>query len=187
MITVDDAQWADLPSLRFLVYLSRRIADLPIAMVVAMRPPHERAGPLAEISAGRGGERVLPRPLTPEAVAALSVRDGVQAATEVARAVHAASGGNPFLAGLLIDELETRGLALTDPSTAGVVGGLGPSAIFGALLARLPVDAITLANVAAVLGARTDPGNGQRCRRSVRGSAGRCRGRARNRACDDGR
>lgn len=39
LITVDDAHWADLSSLRFLVYLSRRIADLPIALVVATRPP----------------------------------------------------------------------------------------------------------------------------------------------------
>ena len=40
LITVDDAQWADPPSLRFLGYLARRIADLPIALVVA----HPAAG-----------------------------------------------------------------------------------------------------------------------------------------------
>ena len=39
LITVDDAQWADQPSLRFLGYLARRVADLPIALVVATRPP----------------------------------------------------------------------------------------------------------------------------------------------------
>lgn len=35
LITVDDAQWTDLLSLRFLVYPSRRVADLPIMMVIA--------------------------------------------------------------------------------------------------------------------------------------------------------
>ena len=34
---VDDAQWADGPSLRFLAYLAERLADLPIALVVSMR------------------------------------------------------------------------------------------------------------------------------------------------------
>jgi energy-coupling factor transporter ATP-binding protein EcfA2 len=40
LITVDDAQWADLPSLRYLGYLARRLGDLQIALVVATRPPH---------------------------------------------------------------------------------------------------------------------------------------------------
>ncbi|CAN5319772.1 hypothetical protein BH24ACT9_BH24ACT9_04500 [soil metagenome] len=157
LITVDDAQWADLPSLRFLVYLSRRIADLPIALVVGTRPPYERSSPLGELTAGRNGERIMPKPLSPEAVAALSVRHGVAPAAAVVAAVHVASGGNPFLAKLLVDELEVRGLALDDPGTAAAVGSLGPRPIFGALLARLPPDAIALADAAAVLGAHSEP------------------------------
>ena len=31
---VDDVQWADRPSLRFLAYLADRIADLPLLLVV---------------------------------------------------------------------------------------------------------------------------------------------------------
>src|SRR3712207_2184568 len=34
LISVDDAQWADVPSLRFLGYLARRLVDLPIALVI---------------------------------------------------------------------------------------------------------------------------------------------------------
>ena len=37
VMLVDDAQWADQPSLRFLAYLAQRIADLPIALVVTVR------------------------------------------------------------------------------------------------------------------------------------------------------
>src|SRR4051794_19877298 len=37
LLVVDDAQWADEPSLRFLVYLLGRIADQPIALLVAAR------------------------------------------------------------------------------------------------------------------------------------------------------
>lgn len=156
LITVDDAQWADHASLRFLLYLSRRIGDLPIALVVATRPPNERSGPLVELSGGRGGERLLPRPLSAGAVATLSLRRGVPAAGEVVTAVHTASGGNPFFAGQLLDDIQARGMALDDAGTASAVGGLGPSAISRTLLAGLAPDARALANAAAVLGARSD-------------------------------
>jgi predicted ATPase len=35
---VDDAHWADAPSLRFLAYLVNRIADLPVFLALAVRP-----------------------------------------------------------------------------------------------------------------------------------------------------
>jgi DNA-binding CsgD family transcriptional regulator len=157
LITVDDAQWSDLPSLRFLGYLSRRIADLPIAVVIGTRPPQERAGPLAELTAARDLERVEPRPLSEDAVAALGASRGEAPAPAVTAAVHAASGGNPFLATVLLDELERRHLAPSDPATAGEVGGLGPSAISRTMLARLPADATALATAAAVMGGRAEP------------------------------
>ena len=37
LLAVDDAQWADEPSLRFLAYLGRRAESLPLALVVAAR------------------------------------------------------------------------------------------------------------------------------------------------------
>ena len=157
LITVDDAQWSDLPSLRFLSYLGRRVADLPITLVVATRPPVERTGPLAELTDGRAGDRILPRALSQAAIAELGARDGVAPAEPVASAVHAASGGNPFLAGLLLDELAAAGRRLDDPATAAAVRGLGPSTVSRALLARLSPDAIALAGGAAVLGTRSAP------------------------------
>ena len=42
LLVLDDVHWFDAPSLRFLVYLARRLRDLPVAMVVATRPD-ERA------------------------------------------------------------------------------------------------------------------------------------------------
>ena len=155
LITVDDAQWSDLPSLRFLVYLSRRIADLPIALVVASRPPTDSSGPLAELSAARDLERVEPRPLSAAAIRELA--GGADPAPEVVAAVHAATGGNPFLATTLLDELGRRGLSAADAGTADRVGGLGPSAISRALLSRLGPEAGRLAAAAAVLGLRAEP------------------------------
>ncbi len=157
LITVDDAQWADLSSLQFLVYLSRRIADLPIALVVATRPPAENAGPLAHLSVSRQAERMLPRPLSLEALAELITARGVRPAWAVVTALHSASGGNPFLARVLVDELDALALPLDLDQTAERVGKLGPSTVFRAALGRLPAEAVRLAGAVAILGTGSDP------------------------------
>ncbi|MDT7782001.1 MAG: hypothetical protein QOF58_420, partial [Pseudonocardiales bacterium] len=149
LITVDDAHWADLSSLQFLVYLSRRIADLPIALVVATRPA-DNSGPLAQLSVS--ADRLLPRPLTTEALEVL-----VDGHPEVVKALHAASGGNPFLTEVLVDELKALGLPLEAAETATKIGGLGPSTVFRATLGRLPANAVALAGAIAVLGSHADP------------------------------
>ncbi|MFD1147705.1 AAA family ATPase, partial [Saccharothrix hoggarensis] len=157
LITVDDAQWADLSSAQFLVYLSRRIADLPIALVVATRPPAANAGPLAQLSVSRQAERLLPRPLTPHGLGELVAARGVRPAPEVVAALHAAGAGNPFLTGVLVDELDALGLPLDAPDTAAEVAKLGPSTVFRATLGRLPAESVRLAGAAAVLGTGADP------------------------------
>ena len=49
LVAVDDAQWADEPSLSFLAFLQRRLEELPIALIDGTRPaglarPHRRPG-----------------------------------------------------------------------------------------------------------------------------------------------
>ncbi len=156
LITVDDAHWADLSSLHFLVYLSRRIEDLPITLVVATRPA-ANTGPLAQLSDARRAERLLPRPLTPDALADLVAARGVRPHPTVVAALHEASAGNPFLVRVLVDELDALGLPLDVPPTADRVGKLGPTTVFRAVLGRLPPDAVRLAGAAAVLGTGSDP------------------------------
>lgn len=157
LITVDDAQWSDQPSLRFLSYLSRRVADLPIALVVATRPPSGGTGPLTELTVSRHVERLLPHPLTEAAVAAFSTSAGAAPCPEVVSATHAACGGNPFLTGALLDELVTAGHDVTDPASAGVVAGLGPSTVSRAMLSRLSEQALAVAGATAVLGSGASP------------------------------
>jgi hypothetical protein len=43
LLVVDDAHWSDLPSLRFLAYLARRLDGLKLALLVAARPRTGRA------------------------------------------------------------------------------------------------------------------------------------------------
>ncbi|WP_109510081.1 helix-turn-helix transcriptional regulator [Nocardioides speluncae] len=152
LITVDDAQWSDPPSLGFLNYLSRRVADLPIALVVATRPPADRTGALAELTSSRHAELLLPRPLTRAAVEAFGADRGTPPHEAVIAAVHLASGGNPFLTSALLDELVATGHPLDDPASAIAVRGLGPTTVSRALLSRLTPDALALAGAAAVLG-----------------------------------
>uniref|UniRef100_UPI0030B82D89 ATP-binding protein n=1 Tax=Nocardioides lijunqiniae TaxID=2760832 RepID=UPI0030B82D89 len=157
LITVDDAQWSDQPSLRFLGYLARRIADLPIALVVATRPPSGGSGPLTELTVSPYVERLLPEPLSPVAVAAFHTPDGVVPCAAVVEAMHAACGGNPFLTGALLDELGSAGHDVSHPATAEAISGLGPATISRAMLSRLSPEALALAGAAAVLGFEASP------------------------------
>ncbi len=157
LITVDDAQWADQPSLRYLGYLARRVADLPIALVVSTRPPTGGTGPLTELTVSPYVERLLPEALSPSAVAAFHTPGGSLPCAEVVAAMHAACGGNPFLTGALLDELVSAGHDVAKPVTAHAISGLGPATISRAMLSRLSPDALALAGAAAVLGLEASP------------------------------
>lgn len=158
LITVDDAQWADLPSQRFLAYLARRVADLPVAVVVGTRPPQDTGGPLSELTSGRLGEILAPQPLSSSALGELAGLRGRDPAPSVITALRTATGGNPLLAGQLLDELTHRGLDLGSDSTAGVLPALGPHTVSRSLLAGLSPEATALAGALAVLGRRGDLG-----------------------------
>src|SRR5207244_5669430 len=58
MLVVDDAHWADRPSLRFLAYLARRLSGLPVLLLMAVRPrePGSQAELVSALSADPSGE-----------------------------------------------------------------------------------------------------------------------------------
>ena len=80
VLTVDDAHWADAPSLRFLAFLLPRLEELSLALVVATRPEAEgAAAPLLALLLGDPLARVLrPAPLSVDAVGRL-VEEGLGA------------------------------------------------------------------------------------------------------------
>lgn len=45
LLVLDDAHWFDAASLRFALYLARRVGDLPVAIVVATREDELRSAP----------------------------------------------------------------------------------------------------------------------------------------------
>ncbi|WP_255426857.1 LuxR family transcriptional regulator [Pseudonocardia sp. C8] len=97
LLVVDDAHWADPPSLEFLAYLAHRVCDLPVVLGVTARdaPATDALRRLA----GAPRARVLrPAPLSEAAVAELMRRRGPAepAPGEVAD-WYRLTGGNPLL------------------------------------------------------------------------------------------
>jgi DNA-binding CsgD family transcriptional regulator len=157
LLAVDDAHWADEPSLRWLTYLARRMEGLSVGLVVALRPcdPASASAPLLAL---RAEVPVILRPtlLSERAVSGL-VRTtmGDRSSDRLSEAVWAASGGNPLYLTELLRvalELKDRHLAEIDPADllVGGVEGIGRRVI--ARVRRLDPVALRLAQALAVLG-----------------------------------
>jgi len=156
LVLVDDAQWADAASLRFLAFLTRRLEELPILLAVATRPPgRDDTGPLVELLADAEVTRVGVGPLSPRAGAQLlasALKDAPDDA--FADACHHLTGGNPFLVVELARTLRGEGIAPTAASVSAL-DDLAPETIARSVLrrlARLPSSARTLARAIAILG-----------------------------------
>jgi DNA-binding CsgD family transcriptional regulator/predicted negative regulator of RcsB-dependent stress response len=155
LLAVDDAHWADEPSLRWLAYAAPRLEGLEIALIVALRQsePGSATAPLSAMRAEASAIR--PRLLSVAAVNAVvrgAIGDG--ATDELCAAVWEASGGNPFYVAELLRALEIDGRSqgVVDPPALPAWAG---EAIAPHLLARLRgVDprALRLGQAVAVLG-----------------------------------
>ena len=97
LLAIDDAHWADKPSLRWLAYLVARLEGLPVLVVMTVRPG-EPGTPWGAISAiARAGSVVQPSALSCEATGLL-VRAmlGEEATAAFCQSCHSATAGNPF-------------------------------------------------------------------------------------------
>ena len=176
LIAVDDAYWADEPSLRWLAYLAPRLEGLPAGVVAAVRPgdPPTMSAPLAAV---RGQAAVLRPALLSEPAVSAVVRAaaGGEASDELCAAVYQACGGNPlYLAELLRAALASgQPLAMLGPAEllAGGLEGIARQVI--ARVTSLGPGALDLAQALAVLG----DGGELRHAAAIAGAAGpnRCR------------
>lgn len=156
-LLIDDAHLADEPSMLLLAYLGRRLAELPVTLVLAHRPvaPGPATGPLDELTAHAQSEPINLAPLSAGAVAALTLDAlGAAVGAELTDACLEVTGGNPFY----LQELLRALLAVPEQTpTVAAVRALVPTAVARSLflrLTRLPADAGRLARAAAVLGER---------------------------------
>src|SRR5689334_7229929 len=131
VLAVDDAHWADAPSLRWLAHLAARVEHLPVALLLAVRDGPDEPELLGELRAA--GTRIRLGPLGPDATAALVRRrlgavpgDGVSGAdAQLGRDWHASTGGNPFLLDALATALRD-GDEKAEPIAQAVLRRIGP-------------------------------------------------------------
>jgi DNA-binding CsgD family transcriptional regulator len=153
LLTVDDAHWADGPSLRFLSYLARRLEGLPVLLVMAYRSDGEPPLRRAEHST------LLPGPLSVAATdTLLTTFFGERVDAEFSRECHRSAGGNPQLLRELARALEARGVAPASdglPALREVAAGTVARTVRDRL-GDSPPEAARLAEAIAVLGSQCD-------------------------------
>jgi DNA-binding CsgD family transcriptional regulator len=159
LVAVDDVQWADHASLRFVLYLADRLAGLPVALALTWRTGEAMspgtADCLARLERIAAGGVMSPAALSREAVGTLlSGAFGAGPSQGFARSSHTVTGGNPFLVQELIETLRGDGIG---PGEAGThrIASLGPRSVAQQValrLVRLGPTAGELARAAAILG-----------------------------------
>ncbi len=101
LLVLDDIQWAAEPSLLLLAHLVRQLRGVRMLILATCREPApsgDQSGELIRmLPADANTERAVLHGLPPVAVAVLLASAGRAASPEQAQAVHAETGGNPFL------------------------------------------------------------------------------------------
>ena len=157
VILIDDLQWSDAQTLRFVAYLARRLADLPVLVAVSVRSgePATDEALLAEVAGDPVTVPVRPLALSSAATTTLvRARLGEDADQAFADACHETTGGNPLLVGQLLKALADERVT-PDAAHAAEVRAIGPRAVSRTVLlrlARLPQPAVALARAVAILG-----------------------------------
>lgn len=157
VLCVDDLHWVDIPSLRFLAYLVRRLEDLPVLLGATLRSSEPGTDPasLAEIAHDSATVAIRPRNLSAGAVTALArERLGGEATEEFGAACHRATSGNPLILRQLLRTLEAEGVR-PDAANVDAVRDIGPRAVSRSVLlrlARLEAPAADVARAVAILG-----------------------------------
>lgn len=160
VLLLDDVQWADPATLRWLAHLIPRVRELSLMLVMARRDgdPDELSA-LEPALASSHLDSIRPRVLGLDAVTALvraACRDGAQPPSyDVCRAVLACSAGNPFL----VRGLATGLAAIAQPSEADVraLAVDGVARMTRSTLAGLGTLCSTVAQVIAMTGHRAAP------------------------------
>jgi DNA-binding CsgD family transcriptional regulator len=149
LVCVDDAQWGDVPSLRFLRFLIRRLEGSPIALLLAARTG-DAVPPVDDLLEDERSLVLRPRPLSPCGVAELaSAHLAETPSADLADACWRVTGGNPFYLTSLLAEVGEGSIAPDG------IGERSPEAVTRSVerrLEALPQPAPELAEAIAVLG-----------------------------------
>jgi ATP/maltotriose-dependent transcriptional regulator MalT len=156
LLALDDLHWADPDSLALLSFVARRIAGLPVAVLVTLRPWPPAACELAHTLAHDGYATVEKlAPLSEGAAAALlSARVGAPVERSVGRRVWSWCAGNP----LLVEQIAAAIGRRQDAAALAAVEQLPVAeSLLLARFAGLPAAGLRCAQAASVLGTRFRP------------------------------
>ena len=159
-LAIDDAHWADLPSLRLLAYLANRAHELPLLIVIGLRPIE--AGPrmrlLDEVAVNSITSNLYPGALGADSVSQLlSGAFGIEPDPGFAAACLEATQGNPFFLRELVTSISAEGIApvaAEAPRALQIAPSVGRSVV--RRLGHLSDDALAVARSIAVLGNAKD-------------------------------
>jgi DNA-binding SARP family transcriptional activator/DNA-binding NarL/FixJ family response regulator len=157
MLAIDDVQWCDSASLRWLAYLARRLEAVPVLVVGTVRAGERHADEelITELSLEPAAVVLRPAALSPETTAALVGRRlGEPVSPLFALACHRTTSGNPLLLRQLLRALEADRVR-PDAAHADMVVAVGSRAVSSMVLMRLrrlAGAAPSVARAAAVLG-----------------------------------
>lgn len=159
LLTVDDAQWADPASVRFLAYLGNRLESLPALVILTVRSGEPVPEQLNELSSAPGTRVLRLRPLSHSATRRL-VRSRISDSAEAGfcTACHEATQGNPLLLNELLRGVLERRVA---PDETGVqqLLQIGTSSVAPSVLRRverLGPHSTRLAQALALWGGRAE-------------------------------
>lgn len=156
LIVIDDAHWADRPSLRLVLYLLQRLGEMALAIIVARRlgEPGAPDDLLGQIAAHASSRRLRPHALSREGARRMVTAALAAAEEPFSDACWRMTEGNPFLLGELVAAVKDEGWEPT-AANAPRIGTLAPEAVLRAVsvrLMRLSDDAAGVARAVAVLG-----------------------------------
>ena len=156
LVALDDAHWADPDSLTLLRLMSRRLQDLPVALLATARPwPADTARAAEELSQQGLATRQRLLPLSDRAsISLLTERLGQQARPSDLDTAVVSCAGNPLLLAHVAAEL-AAGQAL--PDRAGGTSGSWASRLLLSRFVGLGGSAEAYLRAASVLGGRFRP------------------------------
>jgi len=157
VVILDDLHWADVSSLRLLVFLARQLHDAAALVIGTYRDVEVTAGdhPARSLLAELAGQAELIRltGLAADEVGQLIEKVcGEPPQAPLIQAVHDRTAGNPFFAQQIARLLAAQGVPLDRAQVTGVPPVVGD--VLARRLARLPGQVVDLLAVASVVGRR---------------------------------